>query len=267
MKFTKTMLAAAAIAALLCSCGNTAENDSSASSAAETTTTTTAAEAESTEEVSEVTEETESETESEDEADHTIVMDASMDQEVPVTYKGDFEYNGVTIKTVGDVMSADENVRTASMGNQLFMVIDNDDVCARFIANMPEDIKEQYYDVDIFADDYEEQQNALVKDLEIARLDDYKDGIPAQEELDKFVGGPASDLFDAGYSASGWAISGGEGQFSFDDGVYEYTVIFNEPLSEDADYNSESAFDGLTVKSIVCKGLGYNAFSNIGIYE
>ena len=185
-----------------------------------------------------------------------------------MTYDGKFEYNGATLKTLADVFAAaGEEPNVGSSGNQYVCVIENDDICARFIANMPADMMYELLKLDAFADDYRQKEFDIVKDLEIARVDDLKDGIPTQKELDKYIGVTGAEFLDAGFVMNAWSVIGTEGEFTYVNGYYEYIVTFNEPLSEETDYFDDGATDGLTVKSVTYSGLSHNAFNTDDLFE
>ena len=187
---------------------------------------------------------------------------------IPVTYQGDLEYNGTVLKTMADVfaVSGDEP-NVGSSGNQFICIIENEDICSRFIANMPAAVTQALFELDVFDDDYRQNELDLVKDLEIARIDDLKDGMPTQDALDQYIGCTVSELADAGFELNGWWVADTEGEFTFDRDLYEYTVSFNEPLSEETDYNDPEATDGLTVKSITYSALSYNVFNTDDLFE
>ena len=266
MRYSKTIMAIAAAAILMAGCGSSAENDSKA------TTTTAAAETSAAETEPATTADADtdaSETEiSTDDEDPFSDSWETPEQLIPVTYEGDFEYNGVTFKTMGDVIAvAGDDPNVACFGNQFICVVENDDICARFIANMPSDLLQQFYDLDVFADDYKEKELELGKDLEIARFDDMKVGILSQDELDKFVGGAVSNFEGAGFELNGWTIADTEGEFTYANGNYEYTVVFNEPLSEGTDYYEGGARDGFTIKSVTYSQLSPNVFNTDDLLE
>ncbi|MBQ6554101.1 MAG: hypothetical protein IJL89_02605 [Firmicutes bacterium] len=253
MKHLKTIMAIAA-AALMTGCGGTAANNSAETSDK----TDVAAEAETAEETAADTE------------DGFFGNENSEAEErlIPVTYEGDFEYNGTVFKTMSDVFAASgDEPNVGSSGNQFICVIENDDICARFIANMPADMAQKLYDLDILDDNYRQNELNLVKDLEIARVDDLKAGVLSQTELDKYINNTVSELEDAGFEMSGWSVVDTEGEFSFDNGYYEYTATFNEPLSEGTDYDEAGATDGFTVKSMTYAQLSYKVFDTDDLLE
>ena len=161
---------------------------------------------------------------------------------------------------------SDDEPNVGSSGNQFICVIENEDICARFIANMPAAVAQELFELDIFDDNYKQKELDLVKDLEIARVDDLKDGIPAQDELDHYIGSTVSELENAGFEMNGWSIVDTDGEFTFSRDYYEYIVSFNEPLSEETDYYESGATDGLTVKSITYSALSSNAFNTDDLF-
>ncbi len=267
MKYTKVIMAIAAAAVLMTGCGSTAETDTESK---ETTSTTAAAassaETEATTASAAETPETET-TESEEDPFGAEFWEAN-ERLLPVTYEGNFEYKGVTFKTMSDVFAASgDEPYVGSSANQFICVIENDDICARFIANMPAELMHQMYELDVFDDDYTKKQVELVKDLDIVRVDDLKDGIPAQDDLDKYIGVTVSEFEAAGFEMSGWSIVETEGEFNYSNGVYEFAVVFNEPLTEGTDYYEEGSTDGFTIKSVKYTQLSTNVFNTDDLFE
>lgn len=262
MKKAMIMMITASVL-LMTGCSHTAETESSEPAAstaavtvAETTASTTAEESEIIEVTADVNED---------------AFDAEYWEEnerlIPVTYQGDLEYNGTVLKTMADVFAvSDDEPNVGSSGNQFICVIENEDICTRFIANMPAAVAQELFELDIFDDNYKQKELDLVKDLEIARVDDLKDGIPAQDELDHYIGSTVSELENAGFEMNGWSIVDTDGEFTFSRDYYEYIVSFNEPLSEETDYYESGATDGLTVKSITYSALSSNAFNTDDLF-
>ena len=262
MSKTTALIAIFTSVLLMTACGSQAEKQ--ASDTAEATSSVSEAE------VTTAAEEDEPEDESAADLDDAP-FDAAYWEEterlIPVTYAEDFAYNGVTFKTMADVFAAaGDEPNVASSGNQFICVIENDDICTRFIANMPAELTQQHSELDIFDDDYRQKELDLVKDLKIARVDDLKAGIPSQEELDQYIGSSISVLENAGFEMNGWSIVGTEGEFTFSRGYYEYNVSFNEPLSEETDYYEAGAADELTVKSVTYSQLSYGAFNTDDLF-
>ena len=251
-----TLIAFIAMAAVLSGCGNNSDKDSSKKEKTTTKTETTAAKKE----------ESKADTEDSEDpfADAEIVFPERFIEE---TYKGDFEYNGTTFKTMQDVFNAaGEDPKLGLTGNQFICYIDNDDISVRFIANVPNDITDKLYELDVFDDNYEKDQMDLVKDLAIARTDDLKEEMLSQEERDAFVGKTIKDLEAAGLEQTGYGIGGTEGEFYFDKGLCSYLVLFNEPFEVGTDYSEEGAMDNFTIKSVTYyEPSSFNAFDMSGL--
>ena len=183
----------------------------------------------------------------------------NMVSDIPETYAGDLEYNGLRIQTIGDACTAAPDGHAATSGSQFIYIIENDDMIMRFIGNMSLETTKAIYGLDLFADDYDRQRAELVRDVRIARADDLKQDIPAQETLDTMIGKTGKELIDGGYEKTGWSVIGDTGEFTFTKGDYEFIVVFEDQLSEDTDYDEEGALDAFTVRSIRYSGLSYHA--------
>ena len=233
-------------AAALGGCGKS-EDKSSSETESKTTTTAAVSETET------VSSEAESAADSADTSEEktSSKTDPADQHFVESTYEGDLEFKGVTIKTMGDafgVISDDHDI--GANGDQFICVLKDKDACYRLFANMPADIKDKFYEISIFDEDCTKQQMDLVKDLEVAAVQDLTKKIVAQKELDKFVGKTVDDLEKAGYEQSGWEFDGENGIFFYRKDMIAYNVEFNEKLPEDADFSEDGAMDGFTIKSM-----------------
>ena len=54
-----------------------------------------------------------------------------------------------------------------------------------------------------------------------------------------------------------------EGYFEFIKGYCRYEIVFNEPIDEEQDYDTDGAIDSFTVKSVTYDGLSYAVYDVI----
>ncbi len=242
----------ALVAMCLClaACGKAAEVP--ASSAVSETDVTTAAPADA------VADETTVEDTNPD-TDDDFFGDSMFSSPVKVTYDGTYEYDGKTLKTIGDVLDIESAVVSRGSAGSLYVcAVATDSATFRAIANMPEDVEKQYYEADIFDDSYEDTITALVRDLEIAQLQDLSDRRLSSEQLEALAGKSGRELLDDGFECSGYSITEEETVFWVTKEPFEYTVHCNELLSQDEEIEDyDTAFAGLTVKSMECTGFSY----------
>ena len=242
----------ALVAMCLClaACGKAAD-EAPASSAVSETDVTTAAPADA------VADETTAEDTNPDTDD--LSGDSSLGSHVRVTYDGTYEYDGKALKTIGDVFDIESDVVSRGSAGSLYVcAVATDSAAFRAIANMPEDVEKQYYEADIFDDSYEDTITALVRDLEIAQLQDLSDRRLGSEQLEALAGKSGREIFDEGFECSGYSITEEETIFWVTKDPFEYTVHCNELLSQDEEIEDyDTAFAGLTVKSMECTGFSY----------
>ncbi|MBP0955170.1 MAG: hypothetical protein J6M90_05960 [Oscillospiraceae bacterium] len=243
--------ALAAMCLCLAACGKADEMP--ASSAVSETDVTTAAPADA------VADETTAEDTNPDTDDDFFFEGSSFGSPVKVTYDGTYEYDGKALKTIGDVLDIESAVVSRGSAGSLYVcAVATDSATFRAIANMPEDVEKQYYEADIFDDSYEDTITALVRDLEIAQLQDLSDRRLGSEQLEALAGKSGRELLDDGFECSGYSITEEETVFWVTKDPFEYTVHCNELLSQDEEIEDyDDAFAGLTVKSMECTGFSY----------
>ena len=258
MRYAKVFIILAAAAAVLTGCGS--RGDSGISEPEKATVAVTKAEDTG------VSSETELSADENDPA-NMAYWEAS-EELIPVTYKGDFEYGGAKCVKMADVFAIPaECPEIGAAGNQFIYVIDEGGICMRFIANMPAAVAKEHYELDILDDDYQKKELELVKELDIAHMDELSPDELSRGELDKLVGKTAEELEKEGFTQYGWEISESDGVVFFDKGFHRYSVQFSEPLTAGRDYDEEGALEGLTVKSIIRTGVSDNIYDTAPLLE
>ncbi len=156
------------------------------------------------------------------------------------------------IKTMKDVFAYD-SVSNGSMDNVYAYVFEADGITYRAIAEMPDDVTEAYYALDVSDEKYDEKAKEMLGSLEVTKLENLTEMIPPQEELDKLVGKTGQDLLDDGWTFWSWDLESME--FGMYKGPFAYTVIFEGTLKNTDDFDEAEA-GALTVNAISYDGIG-----------
>ena len=164
-------------------------------------------------------------------------------------------------KTLGDIFAI-ESVNIAgyqSSGKAIAIVYQVDGSYWRAIAPMTEEQSEAWFDVDLFGENKEEEERAILSPLEIVQLDNLDKEKLSKEDLKAFVGKTGEELLNAGWTSEGGDPTVPESYMSY--GPFLYTVTF-EPGAEyveSDDFELETFIRPLKVKSIAYSGLAYTA--------
>ena len=113
--------------------------------------------------------------------------------------------------------------------------------------------------MDFFADDREEQINAILSPLEIISLVDLKTLALSQEELDQWIGKTGQDMLDAGWEYNGYRYSD-DGSICMVNGRFQYLVSFKEALAAPASFDEEPDYAGLTVSGVTFDDISWHFF-------
>ena len=153
-------------------------------------------------------------------------------------------------KTLGDALAAQtESVATGYDENYFISVFKAGDSLVRVVAKSDEATAEKAGGLDFLAEDYDKQLAEVVGGLELVSAEDLTPGIPAQEELEGFVGKKGSDLEAAGYEFESYFMTGGDQTGAYyEKGYYALNVTFDVKVAEDAGQKDE---DGKDLKDAV----------------
>jgi hypothetical protein len=158
-------------------------------------------------------------------------------------YSSDIEDSAVAaLQTMGDVMALEGAEEYGYMMKKLsyIYVFKYNDIYYRIIADVPQDISDEIWNLDSFNDDaYEEKYNELVSWIPIDHIEDLSSAIPTQEELDSLIGMTGEDLLAAGWYISYYIEETGEVVMGYT--PYAFTVVFDGDVEIDED--SEEDFD------------------------
>ncbi|MBR4905595.1 MAG: hypothetical protein IKZ44_01955 [Clostridia bacterium] len=164
-------------------------------------------------------------------------------------------------KTLGDIFAI-KSVNIAgyqSSGKAVAIVYQVDGSYWRAIAPMTEEQSEAWFAVDLFDENKEEKERAILSPLEIVQLDNLDKEKLSKEDLKAYVGKTGEELLNAGWTSEGGDPTVPESYMSY--GPFLYTVTF-EPGAEyveSDDFELETFIRPLKVKSITYFDLAYTA--------
>ena len=160
-----------------------------------------------------------------------------------------------SLATIGDAMALEgaEFRQSSGEGNRFVYVFDLEGTHYRVIAPMTDEQFQEFMDLEFDDPDYDAKLEKVIGPLKIEKWENLNDMIPAQEELDQWVGTTGQELFDAGWTNSGWNLDNME--FWMDYGPFMYTVVM-EGTVENVEEFDEEDIAPLVVKSVTYNDLG-----------
>lgn len=155
------------------------------------------------------------------------------------------------LKTIGDIMALEaSDYSTAVYEDQVVYAFKLGDTYYRAKADISPEDAQAYWDVDYTAEDYEEQEAAIISPLEIREIENLSEQILSEEDCAALVGKTGQELQDAGWTYSGHDLESME--FWMEYGPFVYTVVFDGEVAE-ADYETfedEAGTKDMAVKSV-----------------
>lgn len=161
-----------------------------------------------------------------------------------------------TIQDVLDFIGDSEEYETSYTDKYFVTTFKSDDVTYRAIAPMTPEVSQALFDLE-FDDNWGENIRKTAAPLEISIFENLNDMIPAQAELDKYVGMTGQDLFDEGWTYWYYNLEDMAAGMSFE--LFEYDVAFEydgEPMVNTDDFDFYEEFKDLKIKSVVYAGIG-----------
>ena len=160
-----------------------------------------------------------------------------------------------SLETIGDAMALESAEFRQSSGetNRFVYVFGLDGTYYRVIAPMTDEEFQEFMDLDYDDPDYDAKLEKIIGPLKIETWENLSDMIPPQEELDQWVGKTGQELFDAGWTNSGWNLD--EMEFWMDYGPFMYTVVMDGTVENVEDFDEEDIAP-LVVKSVTYNDLG-----------
>lgn len=159
-------------------------------------------------------------------------------------------------KTLGDVLG----LPTYGGGygeTRYAYTFDLDGVIYQAVAELDQETSKALFDLDFDDPEYDAKENDLVAPLAIAKLINITDGVPAQSELDAYVGKTFGELFEEGWYCTGWNFE--ENAADMNNRYYTFKAGFDASDVDPAAFEEEDLAE-LTVKSMTYSGLGDAGF-------
>lgn len=169
-----------------------------------------------------------------------------------------------SLKTIGDLLALEgAEMQGSSSGEKFFVyVFRYNDVYWRALAEMSEETREAYVNIDFFDPDREQKENEILAPLAIYRLDNLNEEILSEDECNAWVGKTGEELLNSGWK-TGMGYNLEESTFFLAYKSFEYTVVFEgeipETTDEFGDIDQEAAIRSLKVKSVTYSHIGSNA--------
>lgn len=165
-----------------------------------------------------------------------------------------------SLKTIGDVIELEaEGKQSAVYNGKAVYAFQLGDTYYRVIAVITPEQEQEYMNIDIMEEGYEDKQNEMLAPVEISEIEDLSEQILSQEDRDALVGKTGEELQNEGWTYSGHDLENME--FWMNYGPFAYTVVFDGEVAEE-DYESfdaESGIKDMKVKSVGFNGLGDDA--------
>ncbi len=191
--------------------------------------------------------------------EHRIEVTATEDTEYVACFDRSTGYEGEPVtdikdaKKLGDVLGLPYKQSGYGEDNYVF-VFELNDVIYRAVAEMDEETSSKLWALDFFDPDHNRQENELVENLPITRIDNITEHIPTEEKLQQYVGKTGQELMD-----EGWMIFMSDTEsleFFMQHGAYAYRIQFEGELKDPSSFDDSRDMKDLTVKSIRYYGLG-----------
>lgn len=124
----------------------------------------------------------------------------------------------------------------------------------RAICDVPEDISQAVFAIDLDDPDQDEKQNELLAPLPIKVIENLTAGMPTQEEAEQYIGKTGQELIDDGWTVHYYNLE--EMKFGMTHGIYSYDITFEGEVENPDNFNEDTDMGGLTVSAITCDGIG-----------
>ena len=155
-------------------------------------------------------------------------------------------------KTMADVLAL-PYYAAASTERFYAYVFELKGVLYRAVCNLSEETARQIFDLEFDDPEYQQKYNTIVAALPIEHIDNMMELVPAQEELDKYVGKTAGELLDEGWRLS-WVYTDPEMGMGMEHGLFTYRMGYEGTYTPGDDENE--AVRPLVVTSIEYDGIG-----------
>lgn len=158
------------------------------------------------------------------------------------------------IKTLGELIATlgeDENLFCLVEDGHAYAVGERDGRQYQFAATLSTEDQEALDALDFFSDTYDQDREAILARQIVDDCIDFTDVLVPQSELDTFAGKTVEDVVDAGYELTGWMISDGYAEVTFEKDYMDYNaqVTPTEGFDPDSEFENEDLY-GFTVTEL-----------------
>ena len=171
---------------------------------------------------------------------------------------GSGAFDPAAVKTMGDVFACeDPDHQEGFSEKQYVFVFRAGGNWYRAVADLPQDVSDTVWAIDFFDENRDQKIRELVSPLAVRSLENLSEQIPAQEELDRYVGKTGRDLFDEGWTY--WYYNLDDLEAGLEHGPFRYRVLFEyegEPMVNSDDFDFYEEFRDLVVLSVTYDGIG-----------
>jgi len=155
------------------------------------------------------------------------------------------------VKTMGELLGL-PNYGTAAVDTKLVYAFEQDGMFYNAVAEMPKDLSEAFFELDSFADDYQEQLVKLVSSLKVEKITNLSENEPTQEFMDALIGKTGKELFDDGWYNSGWNLD--DMEFYMSRGAYGFVMTMEGDVKNPENFEEED-INNLVVKEVKYTGI------------
>jgi hypothetical protein len=163
-----------------------------------------------------------------------------------------------SLKTFEDVINLTKEETQSSVGNgYVVYAFKFGDDYYRVYSAISKELEDEYINIDITDEDAQEKQEALIKDIEVDKVEKLTDQILTEEQCNELVGKTGKDLVTDGWTYDGSYMLD-EMEIWMAKGPFVYAVTFDGtvPESEYEDFDCEKDTKDMKVKAVRFEMLG-----------
>ena len=139
------------------------------------------------------------------------------------------EFDILSLKTLQDLLDLEQSGRVTYVGNgavgQYYVrSFTADDILYRVILKLTDEVYDEFWAVDYSEDGYEAKELAILGPVPIIRYENLSAIELSEEEIQKLVGGPGSELVDRGWQC--WGYNFETKELRMDDRAFSYYVTY-----------------------------------------
>ncbi len=164
---------------------------------------------------------------------------------------------GEIIDTIGE----DDYLNYMIMNDQLLVIDEKDGRHYQFSAMLSQEVIDQYDELDVLSDDYEDRVFALISDIEIEDCIDFTDVTIPQNELDDYIGSEVQAMVDDGFEIVGFSYVEDNCSVYVSKDLLIYMAEVEVPEDFDMDMEPEDEDFG----AMVIKGLGFETVELVAL--